>query len=141
MAPRERFERLYQRIITAAQTGDQETANRFLPMALGAYRMLDSITIDARYHLAMLQLHVGDLAGAQAEADTIRRGEPDHLFGFVVGAAVARWSKKDRVRDSLHRGFLTRYETEIATRKPEYLEHQAMLTEVRKAALNSDAKR
>lgn len=134
LSPRERFDQLYQRIISAAQQGDQATVERFTPMAFGAYQMLDSITVDARYHLAMLQLHVGDLAGAQAQADTIRRRQPNHLFGYVIGAAVARWNKKDAIRDAMYREFSSRYETEIATGKPEYLEHQAMLVEVRKTA-------
>lgn len=140
MSPAERFDRLYQRIITAAQSGDQATVTQFTPMALAAFGMLDTVTVDARYHLAMLQLHVGDLAGAQAQADTIGRGNPEHLFGFVVGAAVARWNKDDRARDAAWREFLKRYDGEMVTRRPEYLEHQAMLEEVKRAATAGKSK-
>lgn len=140
MSPVERFDRLYQRVITAAQSGDQATVTRFTPMALAAFRMMDTVTVDNRYHLAMLQLHVGDLAGAQAQADTVARQNPSHLFGYVIGAAVARWNKNDGARDSAWRKFLERYDREIATRRPEYLEHQAMLEEVKKAATAGKSK-
>jgi len=130
MSPRERFNRLYQRVITAAQQGDQATVQRFTPMALAAYGMLDKVDADARYHLAMIELHVGDLAAAQAQADSLQKLEPDHLFGYVIGAAVARFDKKDAERDAMYQKFLARYDKEIASKKPEYLEHQKMLEEV-----------
>jgi hypothetical protein len=40
MSPRERFDRLYNRIMTAAENGDEETVTNFSPMALSAYTML-----------------------------------------------------------------------------------------------------
>jgi hypothetical protein len=134
MSPAERFERLYQRIISAAQSGDQATVTKFTPMALQAFGMLDTVTVDARYHLAMLQLHVGDLPGAQAQADTIKRENPAHLFGYVIAAAVARWNKDESARGKAYREFLKRYDAEVATKRAEYVEHQAMLEEVKRTA-------
>jgi len=134
LSPRERFDRLYQRVITAAQSGDQATVERFTPMAVAAYGMLDSIDPDARYHLSMLELHVGNLSGAEAQADTLRRTAPDHLFGYVIGAAVARWRKDEAGRAAQYRKFLERYDAELASNKREYAEHHAMLVEVKKTA-------
>jgi hypothetical protein len=134
LTPAQRFERLYQRVITAAQSGDQATVNQFMPMATAAFGMLDTITVDARYHMAMLELHVGDMNAAQAQADTIRKGDPDHLFSYVISAAVGRFRKDDRSRDAAYREFMKRYDREIATKKPEYTEHQSMLDEVKRAA-------
>jgi len=134
LTPRERFDRLYQRIISAAQTGDQATVERFTPMAVAAFGMLDEVDPDARYHLAMLQLHVGDLAGAEAQADSLRRLSPDHLFGYVVGGAVARFRKDDADRAKQYRAFLDRYDAEMATDKAEYTEPRAMLLELKKTA-------
>jgi hypothetical protein len=134
MSPRERFNRLYQRVITAAQSGDQATVKQFTPMAVAAFGQLDRVDPDARYHLAMLELHVGDLTGADAQADSLRMLEPRHLFGYVIGAAVASWTKDDARRVTMDRAFLTRYDAEMATKKPEYLEHQAMLVEVKRQA-------
>lgn len=134
MTPRERFNRLYTRIITAAQTGDQATVEQFTPMAIAAYGMLDKVDPDAHYHLAMIQLHIGDLAGAQAQADSLIKTDPNHLFGYVIDAAVARWNKDDAKRKAAYQGFLRRYDLEIKSTKPEYAEHSSMLAEVKKAA-------
>lgn len=134
LSPAERFERLYQRIITAARSGDQATVNQFMPMATAAFGMLDSVTVDARYHMAMLELHVGDMNAAAAQADTIRKSDPDHLFSYVIAAAVARWKKDDKARDAAYREFMKRYDAQIATRKLEYTEHQSMLDDVKRAA-------
>ena len=134
MTPRERFDRLYQRVITAAERGDQTTVQQFTPMAVAAFGQLGRVDADARYHLAMLLLHVGDPAGAKAQADSILAANPDHLFGFVIQGAVARWDRNDGARDRSYRNFLARYDRELATRKPEYQEHEAMLAEVKRAA-------
>jgi len=134
MTPRERFDRLYKRVITAAQQGDQATVQRFTPMAVAAFGMLDKVDADARYHLAMLELHVGDAAAASAQADSILKENPNHLFGFVIQGAVARWNRNDAARDASYRDFLARYAKEVATKKPEYTEHEAMLAEVKRMA-------
>lgn len=94
--PQVRFDRLYRQTIAAAQAGDQASVQRLASLAVAAYRQIDSATVDNRYHLAMLHLHLGDLPSAQAQADTILGSAPDHLLGYVIGAAVAAWRKDDR---------------------------------------------
>ena len=64
MTPRERFDRLFNRIMEAGQQGDTAQVARFTPMALGAYAQLDTFDADARYHAAVLHLQVGRIAGA-----------------------------------------------------------------------------
>ena len=134
LTPRQRFDRLYTRIIEAAQKGDQATVEQFTPMALAAFGMLEKVDADARYHLAMLQLHVGDMVGAAAQADSIKKADPKHLFSFVVSGAVARWNKDEVERTKAYQGFLAQYDAEIKANRPEYQEHRAMLEEVHKAA-------
>lgn len=141
MSPAERFDRLYQRIISAAQTGDQATVTRFMPMAIAAFGMLDTVTVDARYHMAMLELHVGDLTAAESQADSIKRADSNHLFSYVISAAVARWKQDDKARDAAYREILQRYDAEVAKRKPEYLEHRAMLEELRQTAMGANPAR
>src|SRR6476646_5457332 len=89
MSPRERFDRLFNRIMDASQRGDSAQVLRFTPMALGAYTQLDTVDADARYHAAVLRLQTGDLAGARALADTILRENPGHLLGYVVLGSAA----------------------------------------------------
>src|SRR5215207_5334481 len=70
MSPRERFNRLYNRVMRAAQSGVEATATRFPPMALRAYAQLDSVGADARYHAALLKVHTGEVDAARALTDT-----------------------------------------------------------------------
>ncbi len=134
MTPRERFDRLYERVMTASQTGDQATVTTFTPMALGAYAQLDTIDADARYHLSMLELHQGGVEVARAQADTILRSQPGHLFGYVVAAAVARWTKDDAGLRRIYADFLARYDKEVASARPEYAEHAGMLGDLKRTA-------
>ena len=91
MSPKERFDRLYQRVMTAARTGDTAASRRFMPMAIAAYEMLDSVNADTRYHAAMLRLHAGDAAGARALGDSIVKSDSTNLLGYVLLGTVARF--------------------------------------------------
>ena len=137
MSPRERFNRLYNRVMTAAQSGDEATVTRFTPMALLAYAQLDSVDADARYHAALLKVHTGEVDGSRALADTILARDPGHLFGFVVRGTVARFRKDEKELAQAYTGFLQRYDQEIKRARPEYSEHQTSLNDFRKAALGA----
>ena len=137
MTPRERFDRLYNRIMRASESGDQQTVTTFTPMALQAYEQLDSVDADARFHLATLKLHTGDVAGATAIADTLLRESPDHLFGYVIRGTVARWQKDEKALAKAHTEFLARYDREIAANRIEYTDHKRMLDDFRQAAIAS----
>jgi hypothetical protein len=134
MTPRERFDRLYNRIMTAAENGDEGTANNFAPMALSAYGMLDSIDADARYHAALIKLHTGDIAGATALGDTILIQSPGHLLGYVVLGTVARFRKDDAALRRACTGFLQHYDAEMKAGRGEYSDHERSITEFKKAA-------
>ena len=139
MSPRERFNRLYNRVMQAAQSGDEATVSRFTPMALAAYAQLDTIDSDARYHAALLKVHTGNVAESRALADTILAADPGHLFGYVVRGTVARFQKDEKGLSQAYGGFLKRYEPEMKRNRPEYSEHQSSLNDFRKAALAAPA--
>jgi hypothetical protein len=141
MTPRERFNRLYNRVMRAAQSGDEATVSRFTPMALAAYAQLDTIDSDARYHAALLKVHTGNVAESRALADTILAADPGHLFGYVVRGTVARFQKDEKELSRAYGGFLKRYEPEMKLNRPEYSEHQSSLNDFRKAALAAPASR
>jgi hypothetical protein len=137
MSPRERFNSLYNRIMRAAQAGDESTVTRFTPMALMAYGQLDTVDADARYHAALLKVHTGEVDAARALADTILAKDPDHLFGFIVQGTVARFRKDQKALTRAYAGFLKRYDRETKLARPEYSEHQTSLDDFRKAALEA----
>ncbi len=129
MTPKEQFDRLYERVMRAAENGDDGTVTQFAPMALGAYAQLlpGDVDADARYHAAMIRMHTGDPDGAAALADTIRAEMPDHLFSYVIHGTLAR-QRGDQDRLAKERaGFLQRYDAEIAANRLEYGLHTFIL--------------
>ena len=134
MSPRERFDRLYNRIMTAAENGDEGTVTNFSPMALSAYTMLDTVDADARYHAALIKLHTGDIDGATALGDTILANNPGHLFGYIVLGTVARFRKDDAGLSKAYSGFLTHYQAEMKAGRAEYTDHARSITDFKKAA-------
>ena len=61
LTPAERAERLYDRIMGAAERGRADTVQFFMPMALQAYQALGPLNIDQRYDLGRLAEVAGDL--------------------------------------------------------------------------------
>jgi hypothetical protein len=137
MSPRERFDRLYNRVMRAAQAGDEATVSRFTPMALMAYGQLDTLDADARYHAALLQVHSGDVAGPTALADTILAQQPGHLFGYIIRGTVARWQKDDKALARAYAGFLEHYDAEMKAARPEYGDHKVSVDEFHQQALQA----
>jgi hypothetical protein len=141
MSPRERFNRLYNRVMQAAQSGDEATVSRFTPMALMAYAQLDTIDADARYHSALLKVHTGDVEASRALADSILAQSPGHLFGYIIQGTVARFRKDQKALARAYRGFLKHYDGEMKAGRPEYQEHRTSLDDFRKAALDAGGDR
>jgi hypothetical protein len=132
MTPRERFDRLYNRVMRAAEQGDSATVLRFSPMAFGAYSQLDTVDADARYHAAVLRLHVqSDTAAALRLADTILQQHPRHLFGFLVRGMAGRLVGDERLLSRASADFLAAWDSELKVGRPEYRDHQAMLDQFR----------
>lgn len=134
MTPRERFDRLYNRIMQASERSDSVEVERFTPMALGAYQQLDTRDADARYHAAVLQMQVGNFPAARALADTIIRESPGHLFGYLVRGTAGRFQNDPATVAQARRDFLSHYETEMSSKRVEYLEHRPVIDEFKKEA-------
>ena len=139
LSPRERFDRLYNRVMRAAQAGDEATVSRFTPMAMMAYAQLDSVDADARYHAALLAIHNGDVAGPTALADTILARQPGHLFGYIIRGTVARWNKDDPALARAYAGFLEHYDAELRAARPEYAEHRTSVDEFHRQAIRGQS--
>jgi hypothetical protein len=139
MSPRERFDRLYQRVMGAAQTGDTVTVERFAPMVFAAYDQLDTVDADARYHAALLHLHLqNDTAAAFRLADTILGTNPRHLFGFLIEGTAAQLAGDLPRLARARKALLAAWDAEQRAARPEYRDHQKMLDQFRAAALASE---
>jgi hypothetical protein len=139
LTPRERFDRLFNRIMQAAEQGDTAQVRRFTPMALGAYAQLDTVDADARYHAAVIRLQTGDIVGAHALADTILEQTPDHLFGYIVRGTAATLGDDPGARAQAEREFLRRYDREMASGRPEYRDHAPVIEEFKREVGQGDS--
>jgi hypothetical protein len=139
MAPRERFDRLYNRVMRAAEGGDPSTVTNFAPMALQAYDMLPEAERDpdARYHAAMLHLHSGGPEKAVAHADTIHADIPTHLFGFVIRGTAAKLENDAAALAQAYADYMQHYDAEMNVGRQEYGEHPAILESFRQEALGA----
>ena len=136
MSPRERFDRLFGRIMRAAEAEAADTVMMFSPMALDAYRQLGpaDVDADARYHAAMIHMVVGEFAEAKAKADTILTNQPNHLFGLLIRGEVALQENDKVALSKNYRAFLAAYDAETKAGRKEYLEHQPVLTDFKNRA-------
>lgn len=132
MSPRERFDRLFNRVVAAAERADTTEVLRFSPMALAAYEQLDTKDADARYHAAVVMLETGQVDEASALSDTILAESPGHLFGLQVRANVAERRGDSAAARRARAEFVKRYDAELASGKVEYGEHRTALEAFRK---------
>lgn len=123
MTPGERASRLYNRVMSLHAAGKPDSAEFFLPMALQAYAMLPDRTPDAHYHIGVLQLTSGNMAAALAEADTIQKLVPTHLFADMLRARVYGLRRDTKDYDLACRNYLKHEAAELAKKRPEYTEH------------------
>ena len=129
MTPIEAADRLFQRVMTAVETGDEATAGQFLPMALQAYEIARPLNADGTYHLATLQRAAADFEGSLTTAQGGLAEAPDHLLLLAAaGEASEGLEDMDAARGYWQR-FLNAYEGERARQLEEYQAHEFTLGE------------
>lgn len=127
-------DQLFNQAMTAHETGDSAAATQLVPMALAAYRGLETLDPDARYHMALLSLAANRPEDALAQADTMLAEVPDHLLALSVSArAYLALGQEDMAADYFRR-FLGAYTPEVAASRPEYLDHSRALPARRETA-------
>ncbi|MDE3127316.1 MAG: hypothetical protein KGL38_04875, partial [Gemmatimonadota bacterium] len=90
MSPAQRAQLLHDLVLRAYRGNHMDTVQRFSPMAIAAYQMLDSMSVTQRYDLGRVALAAGQPALAAAQADTILARRHDDLLGLVLSADAAR---------------------------------------------------
>ena len=135
MSPEERANRLFNRVMVLAEAGKQDSVQFFMPMALGAYSQLPALDADARYHVGLLQLAGGDVAAALAQADTIQRSVPSHLFIYILRAHAYQSQGNTAQEHRAYADFLSHEEAELALKRAEYDDHRESLTNFHTEAL------
>jgi hypothetical protein len=135
LSPEERFATLFDRLMRAGAEWDSATVASLSPLAVEAYTQLDSVDADTRFHAGLIAIQIGNFPGAHALADTLEARDPGHLFGPILVGALARLEGDTAGYRRALAEFRTRAGPELArTDRPEYVEHQQLLAEVRQAA-------
>jgi hypothetical protein len=134
MAPREAADRLFNRIMTAAERGDTQEALRFVPMALQAYELLGPLDNDARYHVGLIHVTAGDMESTRAYGAMLRQSVPDHLLGIMLEHTIAKQRGDQAGAAHAYKTFLAAYDAEIVTGRAEYRDHQSGIDSFRHAA-------
>ena len=127
LTPRERADRLFNRVMQNVSAGDSTQASFFLPMAIAAYEDVPALDADGHYHMAVLHLAGGDPAAARARADSILSATPTHLFGLFTAAQAEQALGNDDAARELYDRFQSAFTAESTLARTEYTEHAAVL--------------
>jgi hypothetical protein len=124
MPPRERADRLFDRVMTLSAQGKTDSAAFFASMAVGAYEALAPLDLDLRYDYGRMAEMAGDLALAQSQADSILGMNPDHLLGLILSARVAQARNDLAAYQRLITRVAQAQSTELAKSLDEYTRHR-----------------
>lgn len=125
LSPSERANRLYNRIMMYVEAGNVDSVAFFAPMALASHEMLESPTLDERYHFGRIAEVTDNAAVARAQADTILAQQSDNLLGLLLAARVARMQKDLATAKRFDERLLKVVQSQLATGTPDYEQHRA----------------
>lgn len=131
MTPREAADRLFDRVMQAAEQGDSTEAQNFLPMAIGAYERARPLDADGLFHLSVLQRTAGD---SEAALETARQGledDPDHLLLLSAAAEAERELGDTAAARDHYSHLLDVWEEERASGLEDYQVHSTLLPRIR----------
>jgi hypothetical protein len=136
LSPRERAERLYDRIMRLDAEGKKDSVAFFAQMAIAAYQMIPDQDADTHYDMGRIAEVAGAYPLAKLAADSILGANPTHLLGLALGMRVARDVGDTKTADALASRLLAADSSERAKQLPEYERHaedlKAALEEARK---------
>jgi hypothetical protein len=125
MTPRERADRLFDRIMRLDTEGKKDSVQFFAPMAIAAYQMIQDPDADARYDMGRIAEVAGAFPAAKSEADSILAKQPTHLLGLVLAMQAARSSGDTAGASAYLARLRTAQKPELAKKLPEYDRHIA----------------
>ncbi|HEY9478561.1 MAG TPA: hypothetical protein VIP79_00660, partial [Gemmatimonadaceae bacterium] len=124
MSPRERADRLYDRVMRLSEEGKQDSVNLFAQMGISAYQMLPEQDADSHYDMGRIAEVAGALPLARAEADSILAADPGHLLGLILAISTARAAGDSAGVRTFEARLLSAQSSELARNLPEYQRHE-----------------
>jgi len=136
MSPIEAADRLFNRVMQSTSEGDSAQAQAFLPMAIAAYQRARPLSLDATFHLSMLNRTAMNLEAALDNALEILAQDPNHLLGLAAAAEAAVELGELEEAEVHYRHLSNIYDAEVQRALSEYDQH-SLIVEV----LKQDAER
>jgi hypothetical protein len=125
LTPRERADRLFDRIMALHERGRADSIQFFAQMAIPAYQMLQPLDLDARYDMGRIAEVAGLADFARAQADTILRADPTHLLGLVLAIRASRLAGNESAATAFERRLVAAEPAERRRDRMEYTRHRA----------------
>lgn len=139
LSPRERADRLYDRIMRLDAEGKKDSVEFFSQMGISAYLMLPRQDLDTRYDMGRIAEVAGATPLAQAQADSILAADPNHLLGLTLSISLARDAGNSAMVRALRGRLLAAQAAELAKNLPEYQRHQTEIVAAIEAARRADS--
>ncbi|HEY9517374.1 MAG TPA: hypothetical protein VIQ74_17065 [Gemmatimonadaceae bacterium] len=124
LSPRERADRLYDRVMRLDEEGKKDSVELFAQMGISAYQMLPEQDLDSRYDMGRIAEVAGALPLARAQADSILAVDPNHLLGLILAISTARAAGDQTSERAFQTKLLAAQASELAKGLPEYQRHQ-----------------
>lgn len=134
MTPRQAADRLFDRVMRAAESGDSTQARQFLPMAIAAYERARPLDLDGLFHLSVLQRTAGQLDEALSTAEGGLEEEPDHLLLLSAAAEAARELDDTATARERFSHLLDVYDSQVESDREDYQVHARLLPTLREDA-------
>jgi hypothetical protein len=125
LSPRERADRLYDRMMRLASENKNDSVQFFAPMALSVYSSLGPLDLDLRYDLGRVAENSGNLSVAEAQADSILAKSPTHLLALILAGRVAALHGNNAKRDEFSRRLIQAEPAEMKKGLEEYTRHKS----------------
>jgi hypothetical protein len=129
LSPRERADRLYDRVMRLSSEGKTDSVQFFAPMALSVYQSLGPLDADLRYDFGRVAEVVGAREIARAQADSILGADPNHLLGLVLAVRAAQLNGDSTAAKGFAKRLIAAEPTETPKNLPEYQRHQGDILE------------
>jgi hypothetical protein len=129
MSPRERADRLFDRVMRLSSEGKTDSVQFFAPMALQTYASLGPLDADLRYDYGRVAAAAGVTEIATAQADSILRSDSTHLLGLILAMRAADQRGDSAATKRFAQRLLAAEPTESAKKLPEYQRHQGDILE------------
>ena len=129
LSPRERADRLFDRVMRLSSEGKTDSVKFFAPMALSVYQSLGPLDADLRYDFGRVAEVAGAAEIARAQADSILASDSTHLLGLVLGTRAAQLRGDSAAARTFSRRLLAAEPSESAKKLPEYQRHQGDILE------------